>query len=137
MSEPFPPESVAQPPSGADLSLPAPTEPAEAAVQITHVIYALYALGLLSAGIIAVAGLIVAYVKRDDVAGTYLASHMSWLIRTFWWAFGWCALIWVFIFATLGIGLLIAWLFFGIVWVWGAYRIIKGWLRLAEKRAVA
>lgn len=49
---------------------------------------------------------------------------------------GWCALIWVFIFATLGIGLLIAWLFFGIVWVWGAYRIIKGWLRLAEKRAV-
>jgi len=135
MSEPFlssPTES-----GDRDRALIASPEPTESAVQITHVIYALYALGLLSIGIIAVAGLIMAYVKRDDVGGTYLTAHMSWLIRTFWWAFGWCVLIWVFIFLTLGIGLLIAWLFFAIVWVWVAYRVIKGWLRLAEKRAVA
>ncbi len=126
MSEPFPSPALASEPAG----------PSESNIQITHVIYALYALGLLSLGIIAVAGLIMAYIKRDDVACTYLAPHMSWLIRTFWWAFGWCTLIWIFIFATLGIGLLVAWLFFGIVWIWVAYRIIKGWLRLAEKRAI-
>ena len=29
---------------------------------------------------------IVCYVKRDDAAGTWVASHFTWLIRTFWWS---------------------------------------------------
>ena len=33
--------------------------------------------------------LIVAYVKRDEAAGTWLASHLRWLIRTFWFSFLW------------------------------------------------
>jgi uncharacterized membrane protein len=110
--------------------------PEESAVQITHVIYALYALGLVTAGLLAVAGLIIAYVKRDDVAGTYLKSHMDWLIPTFWWSLLWIALVWVMVILTIGIGLIVAWIPWGIVWIWGAYRIIKGWLRLSEKRAV-
>jgi uncharacterized membrane protein len=113
-----------------------PNAPAESLVQLSHVTYALYALGLLSAGLIAVAGLIIAYVKRDDARGTYLQSHFSWLIRTFWWGLGWTVLVWLFILITLGIGALIAWIPFGIIWVWFAYRIIKGWLRLTEKRAI-
>lgn len=114
-----------------------PGEPAESLVQLTHVTYALYALGLLTAGLIAVAGLIVAYVKLDDAKGSYIESHLRWLIRTFWWGLGWSALVWLFVILTLGIGLIVAWLFWGAVWVWFAYRIIKGWLRLAEKRQVA
>jgi uncharacterized membrane protein len=110
--------------------------PQEPAVQITHVTYALYALGLLTAGVIAIAGLIIAYVKRDDMKGTYLESHMTWLIGTFWWSVLWAALTWAFILLTLGIGLIVAWIFFGIIWIWFAYKIIKGWLRLSEKRAV-
>lgn len=113
-----------------------PGEPSESLVQLTHVTYALYALGLLTAGLIAVAGLIIAYVKLDDAKGTYIESHMRWLIRTFWWGLGWSLLVWVFVFITLGIGLLIAWLFWGAIWIWFAYRIIKGWLRLSEKRPV-
>jgi uncharacterized membrane protein len=111
--------------------------PEESAVQITHVVYALYALGLVTAGLLAVAGLIIAYVKRDDVAGTYLKSHMDWLIPTFWWSLLWIALVWVMVILTIGIGLIVAWIPWGIVWIWGAYRIIKGWLRLSEKRAVS
>ena len=112
------------------------TAPSESTVQITHVTYALFALGLLTGGLIAVAGLIVAYIKRDDAAGTYLASHYGWLIRTFWWSLLWGALICVFVVLTIGIGLLVAWIPAGILWIWHAYRVIKGWLRLADKREV-
>ncbi|MGL4229970.1 MAG: DUF4870 family protein [Casimicrobium sp.] len=110
--------------------------PSESLVQLTHVTYALYALGLLTLGVLAIAGLIIAYIKVDDARSTYLESHFRWLIRTFWWSILWCALVWVFILITLGIGAIIAWIPFGIVWIWFAYRIIKGWLRLSEKRAV-
>ena len=112
------------------------TAPSESTVQITHVTYALFALGLLTGGLIAVAGLIVAYIKRDDAAGTYLASHYGWLIRTFWWSLLWGALICVFVVLTIGIGLLVAWIPAGILWIWHAFRVIKGWLRLADKREV-
>jgi uncharacterized membrane protein len=117
-------------------STAAPNAPAESLVQLSHVTYALYALGLLSAGLIAVAGLIIAYVKRDDARGTYLESHFSWLIRTFWWGLGWTALVWLFVLVTFGLGIFLAWIPWGIIWIWFAYRIIKGWLRLAEKRPV-
>jgi uncharacterized membrane protein len=110
--------------------------PSESLVQLTHVTYALYALGLLTAGVIAIAGLILAYIKLDDAKGTYIESHMRWLIRTFWWGLGWTLLVWLFVILTIGIGLIVAWIFWGIIWIWFAYRIIKGWLRLAEKRDV-
>ncbi len=118
--------SNAQPASGPDESL----------IQITHVTYALYALGLLTAGVIAIVGLIIAYIKNDDAKGTYVEAHFRWLIRTFWWSLGWCALVWLFILLTLGLGAFVAWIPFGIIWIWFAYRVIKGWLRLTEKRAV-
>jgi uncharacterized membrane protein len=111
-------------------------QPDEFSVQITHVTYALFALGLLTAGVLAVAGVIIAYVKRDDFVGTYLRSHMDWLIRSFWWSLLWSALTVLFIILTFGLGFFLAWIPFGIIWIWGAYRIIKGWLRLTEKREV-
>ena len=40
-------------------------------------------------GLVGIAGLIVAYVKRDDARGTWVASHLTWLIRTFWFSFLW------------------------------------------------
>ncbi|MBP6530923.1 MAG: hypothetical protein KA260_12435 [Burkholderiales bacterium] len=99
-------------------------------MQITHITYALYALGLVT-GIFAIAGLIVAYIKRDDAVSTYLASHYSWLIRTFWWGLLWTSIGLVLALALVGFVVL------GVVWVWWVYRIIKGWLRLSEKREIA
>jgi uncharacterized membrane protein len=32
---------------------------------------------------------VVAYLKRDDAAGTWLESHYRWQIRTFWWLLLW------------------------------------------------
>lgn len=116
-------------------SSPNPGTPTESTVQITHITYALYALGLFT-GIFAIAGLIVAYIKREDAAGTYIASHYSWLIRTFWWSLLWIAIVCLFVVLTIGIGMIVAWIPWVIVWIWGVYRVIKGWLRLSEKREV-
>jgi uncharacterized membrane protein len=108
---------------------PDPSAPPDAAIQIAHITYALYALGLVT-GIFAIAGLIVAYIKRDDVVGTYLAEHYSWLIRTFWWGMLWVTI--GLILAIVAVGFVVL----AVVWVWWVYRVVKGWLRLTEKRAV-
>jgi uncharacterized membrane protein len=116
-------------------------------VNWTHLIYALHAFSLLS-GILGAATVIGAflvgwpsiiavilnYVKRGDVAGTWLESHFRWQIRTFWYGVLWVAICWTFVILTLGIGLIIAWLPLGIVAVWFIYRIVRGWMALANQR---
>lgn len=94
---------------------------------VTIVIYALYAASLLI-GITAIAALIMNYIKRDDVAGTWLESHFQWQIRTFWFS-----LLWGFIgFATLSIG--VGWVILPANLIWFIYRIVKGWLWLNDSK---
>ena len=122
-------------------------EPREPLVKLTHVIYALHAFSLLT-GIIGAATIVGAfltgwpsiiavilnYAKRSEVRGTWLWSHFRWQIRTFWFGLLWVTLCALFIVATLGIGLLIAWLPLSLVGLWFVYRIARGWLRLLERR---
>mgnify|MGYP006149925221 CR=1 FL=1 len=63
---------------------------ADANKTLTTVIYALYASSLLL-GITCLVAIVMNYVKKDDVAGTYLESHFRWQIRTFWFAVMWIA----------------------------------------------
>lgn len=107
--------------------------PPPSLISVGHVIYACYAVGFFI-GITWLVGVIVAYVKRDDARGTWMASHFSWQIRTFWWSMLWFALGWVF-FVTI-IGIVIAYPLWAIAWLWGLYRVIKGWLRLSDGKAV-
>ncbi len=113
----------------------------------TQVIYALHAFSLLI-GIVGTATVIGAfltgwpsliavilnYVKRGDVRGTWLESHFRWQIRTFWYGLLWVALCGVFIVMTLGIGILIVWLPLIVVAAWFIYRVARGWLALRERR---
>jgi uncharacterized membrane protein len=97
---------------------------------IAGVVYALQAAGFFL-GITWIAAVIIDYVKKDDAAGTWLESHFRWQIRTFWWA-----VLWGVIGAVLTVVLVgIAVLFADAVWI--VYRIVKGWLRLAERREVS
>jgi uncharacterized membrane protein len=114
---------------------------------LTHVIYALHAASLVT-GIIGAAtvvgafltgwpsiiAVILNYVKRSEVRGTWLESHFRWQIRTFWFGLLWVALCVLFVVATLGLGLLIAWLPLGVVGLWFIYRVGRGWLALGEHR---
>jgi uncharacterized membrane protein len=127
--------------------IPATEEDLPSARRITHVIYALHAASLVT-GIIGAATVVGAfltgwpsiiavvlnYVKRGDVRGTWLESHFRWQIRTFWFGLFWVTLCGLFVVATLGIGLLIAWLPLAFVAVWFVYRIARGWLRLVDRQ---
>ena len=122
-------------------------EPRQSLITLTHVIYALHAASLIT-GIIGAATVVAAfltgwpsiiavilnYVKRSDARGTWLESHFRWQIRTFWYGLLWVLLCGVFVVATLGIGLLIAWLPLGVVGLWFIYRVVRGWLRLVDRQ---
>ncbi len=96
---------------------------------ITTVVYALQAAAFL-VGITFIAAVIVNYIKRADVAGTLYESHFNWQIRTFWWSLLWGFL--AMLTFWFGVGILI-----GIATaIWVIYRIVKGWLNLAEGRPV-
>jgi len=122
-------------------------EPRRSLIVLTHVIYGLHAASLVT-GIIGAAtvvgafltgwpsiiAVILNYVKRSEARGTWLASHFRWQIRTFWFGILWVALCLLFVVATLGVGLLIAWLPLGVVGLWFIYRVASGWLRLKDRR---
>lgn len=97
---------------------------------ITTVVYALQALSF-AFGVTALVGLIINYVKRDDVAGTLYESHFNWQIRTFWWGLLWGVLGSILIFAF-GLGLVVLF----VAWIWAIYRVVKGWLKLNDGKPV-
>jgi uncharacterized membrane protein len=97
---------------------------------VATAVYALQAAGFLS-GITWLIAVIIDYVKRDDARGTWLESHFSWQIRTFWWGLLWGVIGGVLLLVLVGYLVLVA----NAVWI--IYRIVKGWLRLAERREVS
>lgn len=100
--------------------------------QLTHLIYGLFALGLLSTGFLGVAtlaGVVLAYVKRSDAVGTVYAVHFDWLLKTFWWGLLWLTL------SALTLFIFIGWIAGLVTIVWLLYRLIKGWLALMAGNA--
>ena len=85
-------------------------------------------------GLLGIAGLVVAYVKRADAQGTWVASHLRWLIRTFWYSFLW-GMIGV-AFAITIVGLVVAFPIWIATTIWVLYRVIRGYLLFHEKSPV-
>lgn len=117
--------------------------PRQSLVTLTHVLYGLHGfsalMGLTSSAFIVTAFLsgwpsiiavIVNYVKRGDVRNTWLETHFSWQIRTFWWALLWVVVAFLLVVTVIGIPL--AWILAVGVGIWVLYRIIRGWLALAQ-----
>ena len=94
---------------------------------LTAVIYALYAASLL-VGITCLIAIVMNYVKKEDVAGTFLESHFRWQIRTFWFS-----LLWGFL-GVITFIIIIGWFILIAGLIWFIYRIVKGWLRLNENK---
>lgn len=59
--------------------------------KLAGLVYGLQAASLL-VGVTAIAGVIINYLRRGQVQGTWLESHFTWQIRTFWWSLAWCIL---------------------------------------------
>ena len=126
------------------MSAPSGLVPREGLVTLAHVIYGLHAFsaltGMLSPAMIVTAFLtgwpsiiavILNYVKRSEVRGTWLDSHFSWQIRT-WFALLWLAIGGVLFLTVVGIPFaVVLWFATGI---WVLYRIIRGWLALSSQK---
>jgi len=82
-------------------------------------------------GITAIVGLIIAYVKRGDLAGTPFESHMTSAIRTFWITLIAGIIGSVLLFAF-GLGLIV----WAALCVWNLFRIIRGMIRAADGRPI-
>jgi uncharacterized membrane protein len=95
--------------------------------RLAGLVYGLQAASML-VGVTLFAGVIVNYLRREQAAGTWLESHFTWQIRTFWWSLAWgvlgiaTAIVVVGIFILIGSG------------VWFVYRIVRGWIELNEGR---
>ncbi len=130
---------------------PASLTASDSLVRLTHIVYALHALGLAlgAFGAASVLGsflfgwpsiiaVIINYVKRGDVRGTWLESHFTWQIRTFWLALAWAVLVALvsipLAVIVVGIGTWIVGMF--LLGVWAIYRIARGWLRLNSRQAM-
>jgi len=88
--------------------------------------------------IIGIVAVIIAYVKRDDARGTWAESHLTWLIRTFWWSLLWNCIGWLILF-TLGlvlIGIPIAIAIWVITTIWVIYRLIRGYLYFKDSQPI-
>ena len=90
-------------------------------------------------GIPSIIAVVMNYVKRSEARGTYLESHFSWQLRTFWWAALWIVVVVVLsapLVLLLGLGLITMWIGISFVGLWILYRVVRGWLALKDGRAV-
>ena len=121
--------------------------PKSSLVTLTHVLYAMHGfsalMGLLTpafivtsflAGWPSIIAVIINLVKRNDVRGTYLDSHFSWQIRTFFYALLWVLVMGLLVITIIGIP--IAWVVAIAVGIWVLYRIVRGWLALLDRKPI-
>lgn len=114
-------------------------------VRLTHIIYLLHGfsvlMGILGPALIittfltgwpSIIAVIINYVKRNEVRGTYLDSHFGWQIRTFWYTFLWLVIA-AMLFVTV-IGIVLAYILAVGTGIWVFYRIARGWMALNDGR---
>lgn len=122
-----------------------PATPRDGLVTLAHVIYALHAFAVLSgvatsativgsfvSGLPSIVAVVLNYLKRGEVRGTWLDSHFGWQIRTFWYA-----LLWILVAVGLAltlIGIPLALILLAGAGLWVIYRVVRGWLALKERR---
>ena len=85
-----------------------------------------------------IAAVILNYIMAPDARGTFLQSHFSWQIRTFWYGMILTVLVAIVgvLFTPFVIGPFIWLIGFVVLGIWVAYRIVVGWLRLRQYRPV-
>jgi len=109
-----------------------------------HIMYGLHALSALSgiltsASIIgafvfgwpSIIAVIINYVTRGNVRGTWLDTHWRWQLRTFWYAALWLLVAGLLTVTLIGIPAAI--LVIAITGLWVLYRVIRGWAALVSR----
>lgn len=107
-----------------DMHSPAPKDDAK---NLTMIIYALQAASFI-VGLTFLVAVVMNYIKKEDVAGTWLDSHFRWQIRTFWFGVLWMLVGGLLTLIFIGVLVLLA----NAIWI--IYRIAKGWIYLADNK---
>ena len=121
--------------------------PRQNLITLTHVMYALHGfsalMGVLTPAFLitsfltgwpSIIAVIINYVKRDEVRGTWLESHFAWQLRTFWYAVLWLVVMFLLLISLVGVPFA-AVLFAGVT-IWIIYRIVRGWMALAQGKPI-
>jgi len=109
-----------------------------------HIMYGLHALSALS-GILtsatiigafvfgwpSIIAVIINYVTRSNVRGTWLETHWRWQLRTFWYAALWLLVAGLLTITLIGIPF--AWVVIVLTGLWVLYRVIRGWSALVSR----
>lgn len=98
--------------------------------QYNLITYILYLVGFL-VGLTGIIAVIMNYIKRSEMQGTWLESHANWQIRTFWWGLLGYIIGYILTFVLIGFVILL------VVFIWQLYRFIKGLIALNENRPIA
>lgn len=103
--------------------------PDEASLQrLALIVYILQATSIVSGSLTLFAGVIINYVRMDDVRGSWIEGHFRWQTKTFWYT-----LLWMIIGGVTTL-FLIGWVILLGVSLWLIYRIVKGIVYLNEGR---
>ncbi len=116
--------------------------------QLLHLLYLLHAIGLAIGalsqaatmvgafvfGWTSIIAIIINYLKREQLRGSILASHLVWQANTFWV----CLVLMLCAFSLyfVLIGFILNWLLYALIGLWALYRIAKGWLALQDGKPV-
>lgn len=119
-----------------------------------HITYLLYVLSYFTAGLLWIVPIFMNYAKRRDADGTWLATHFDWQIKTFWYSivlFAIGVLIVAFALGGFGVSMfaetnniaigsvlmaILGFMVMGFAFIWHLYRIVRGWIALADGRPV-
>jgi len=93
---------------------------------IAVAVYILQAVSFFVGGITGLVGVIINYVKLDEVTGTWVEPHFRWQIKTFW-----IGLLWSVI-GIITAPFIIGWFILLGISIWVIYRIVKGALALND-----
>lgn len=102
---------------------------------VSYILHFIVAVGAVVPGaqvsvLILLAALLIDFVKRDDAAGSWQASHFSWRIRSVLWAgVAYLLTSWLWL-----IFLIPGWIAWTLISLWFFYRIVKGMVRLNASR---
>lgn len=97
---------------------------------VTMITYVLFGLGYV-VPLTTIVGVILAHIKRKDAVGTIYESHLTWLIRTFWFS------MLGMIVGVLTMIILIGWIVILATAIWGIYRLVIGFIRFNDTQAIA
>lgn len=119
---------------------PSQTERESSLRTIGHISYALHAIvaigavlpGVQASVVLLLIAFIIDLVKRDDARGTWQESHFRWRIRSVLWA----GVLYVVTIPLWFLFFIPGWIAWCVISIWFLYRVIRGWLALADGRAM-